>query len=274
MRIVRHRLTDAAPWPVVQRPSRNMGGVCSPDFLVIHYTAGGGAEESITWLCSPQSKASAHVVIGRDGAISQLVPFDRIAWHAGRSDWRGRSGLNGCSIGIELDNAGRLERRAGGWKSWTGRPYPDDDVMEACHRNESRSCGWHGYTEAQLASTMALSAALVEKYGLTDVLGHDDISPGRKADPGPAFPMDSFRAQLLGRREDAAERFRTSAVLNIRTGAGTQHAPLPQSPLPLGTDVEVVDSHGSWRLVDVIGTVGSDNDVQGWVHEKFLAPAS
>lgn len=273
MRIVRHRLVDGGPWPVAQRPSRNMGGPCSPDYLVMHYTAGGGAEESIAWLCSPQSKASAHVVIARDGAITQLVPFDRVAWHAGKSEWRGRSGLNACSIGIELDNAGRLERRGGRWQSWTGRSYGDDEVVEACHRNESRTCGWHNFPEAQLASALDLSSALMERYQFRDVLGHDDISPGRKADPGPAFPMESFRARLMGRLADEPDRFVTTASLNIRAGAGTQHPTLPQSPLPKGTEVDVLDARGTWRLVDVVGEIAGVNDVQGWVHAKFLVPA-
>ena len=71
----------------------------------MHYTAGASAESSIDWLTNPDARASAHVLIARDGGITQLVPFDRRAWHAGRSRWKDRTGLNGWSFGIELDNA-------------------------------------------------------------------------------------------------------------------------------------------------------------------------
>jgi N-acetylmuramoyl-L-alanine amidase len=73
------------------------------DTIVIHYTAGSSRESSVSTLINPGSKASAHLVIGRDGKITQLVPFDTIAWHAGNSSYKGRVGLNSYSIGIEID---------------------------------------------------------------------------------------------------------------------------------------------------------------------------
>ena len=79
-----------------------------PRFLVIHYTASHGLEETLDWFTDPESRASAHFVVGRDGRIVQLVPLDRRAWHAGDSAWQGRVGMNAHAIGIELVNAGRL----------------------------------------------------------------------------------------------------------------------------------------------------------------------
>ena len=82
-----------------------------PDTIIIHYTAGRDAESSAKYLCKDNVKASAHLVIGRDGKIIQLVPFDTITWHAGTSEYGSKKGLNKYSIGIELDNAGILKKR-------------------------------------------------------------------------------------------------------------------------------------------------------------------
>ena len=81
--------------------------------IVLHYTAGTSAESSALFLTRPDVSASAHVVIGREGEVFQLVPFNIEAWHAGKSWYAGRGGLNRYSIGIELDNLGKL-RFSGG----------------------------------------------------------------------------------------------------------------------------------------------------------------
>lgn len=276
MKITRHRLFDDDDNAFRWHQSPNHGGKLEPEYLVIHYTAGRNLEESVDWLGRKVSKASAHVVIGRDGTIVQQVSFDRVAWHAGASAWEGRVGLNRWSIGIELDNAGRLTRHGSRWRAWFGGTYDPDSVLEATHKHESEPAGWHVYTPEQLDAALKLATTLVEKYGLRDIIGHDDISPGRKSDPGPAFPMSSFRARIFGRREEESLIHRSMAVLNIRTGPGTQHTRLEDGPLPVGTRVEVIGQQGSWRLVDVLDTVNGVSDVQGWVHHRFLerAPAN
>jgi N-acetylmuramoyl-L-alanine amidase len=272
MKIQRHRL-QADPGAAFDfQASPNVGDRFEPRYLVMHYTAGRSTAESVRWLCARAAGASAHLVIGRDGSVTQLVPFDRVAWHAGPSRWQGLTGLNQHAIGIELDNAGRLTRQGGAWRAWFGATYTDDEVMEATHKHETVSSGWHVYTPEQIDRSLEVAAALIRAYDLEDVLGHEDISPGRKSDPGPAFPMASFRSRLLGRRDDAPPRFAASAALNIREGPGTMHAKLAMSPLPPGTEVEVLRESGVWRFVDVVGEVGGDHDVQGWVHGDYLRP--
>jgi N-acetylmuramoyl-L-alanine amidase len=113
----------------------------------------------------------------------------------------------------------------------------------------------------------------VGRYNLRDVIGHDDISPGRKSDPGPAFPMDSFRSRIFGRREDEMPEYYALAALNIRTGPGTRHEALPGSPLPPGTRMQVIRAQDSWRLVDVLDVVNGIDDLEGWVHSRFIANA-
>ncbi len=271
MNIVDHRLRTEpdAPVPFVQSP--NVGGALDPSYLVIHFTAGASAQSSVNWLTNDMARASAHLVIGRDGTITQLVPFNRVAWHAGASRWNGLTGLNRHSIGIELDNAGRLTRQGGKWRAWFGGTIADDQVMEATHKHESDPCGWHLFTPEQVEATLEVSQAILRAYpGIRDILGHDDISPGRKTDPGPAFPMGSLRSRLLGRDEDGMPAFETITALNIRRGPGTQHEPLPISPLPNGTRLDVLREQGSWRLVDVVGDVEGEGDVQGWVHGRYI----
>jgi N-acetylmuramoyl-L-alanine amidase len=177
-----------------------------PDAVVIHFTAGASLESSVRTLSSPDSKASAHVVVGRDGTIVQLVPFDVVAWHAGASSLGNRSGLNKFSIGIEIDNAGRLTQTASGdFMTWFGRRIAREDAVQGVHRNESTPSWWHVFTEQQIERVSELVTLLINTYPIAIVVGHEEIAPGRKSDPGPAFPLDRLRDRWLGagRQEDA-----------------------------------------------------------------------
>lgn len=276
MRIRNHRLVDDAH-TIDFIPSPNIGGIIEPRYLVVHYTAGSSVAGCIDWFKTPSSKVSAHLVIARDGSVTQMVPFNRLAKHAGKSQWGSLDGLNRHSIGIELDNAGQLMLSGGRWVSPVSRrSYSDDEVTLALHRNDppgTPPCGWHAYTETQLAVTLEVCLALAHHYALIDVLGHDDIAPMRKRDPGPDFPMASVRARVLGRDDDST-RYRTTAELNVRSGAGTEFPLQPGSPLTLGTEVEVLARKGVWWQIDVVGTANGVSDIVGWCHSKFLATAS
>lgn len=159
---------------------------------VVHFTAGATALSSIAWWRKPAAKGtSAHIVIDRDGKIFQCRPFNKTAGHAGISRWQDPTtkvlykGLNSCSIGIELANAGddvELARR------WTSLP-----LTRAKHRNESVVKEWETYPPAQLSACAKLLAELTDHYDLDDITGHDCIAPERKVDPGPAFPMKEMR---------------------------------------------------------------------------------
>jgi N-acetylmuramoyl-L-alanine amidase len=272
MQVKRHRLVvdDEA---VELVPTPNVGsGRLAATYLVIHYTAGRSLESSVAWLTNPQAGASAHLVIGRDGRIVQLAPFDRVTWHAGESRWRGVTGLNRHSIGIELDNAGILERKGGVLQAWFGGAYPETEAVEAAHRNDGVMRWWHVFTEPQIEATAQAARALVQHYGLAEVIGHDDIAPGRKKDPGPAFPMDSVRSFAMGRAAGELPRFVTTTALNIRKGPGIEFERLPQSPLAEGTRLVVTATAGSWCAVDVLDTHGNP-DLTGWVHGDFIRPA-
>ena len=155
-------------------------------FLVVHFTSGASAESSIEFWRSRAAKgASAHVVIDRDGTVYQTRPFNRTCGHAGVSAWVGFKNLNTCSIGIELANAGddaALGRR------WSSLP-----LVSAAHKNGGPVKRWEAYPLALLAACEQVAKVLTARYQLDDIVGHDDIAPTRKNDPGPAFPMARLR---------------------------------------------------------------------------------
>lgn len=279
MKIINHQLCqdDGTPYPF--RESPNKGGTMQPKYLVMHYTAGPNAEQAIKWLINPTAQASAHLVIGRDGGITQLVPFNIVAWHAGKSEWQGIVGLNSHSIGIELDNTGPLSRSGNDWVAWFGTRYPSEQVIEAAHKfapGEIR--GWQLYTPDQLFAAIEVSNLLVRHYQLKDVLGHEDIAPGRKSDPGPAFPMENFRSRLFGRPDEPdieqqpeqPKVYRTTSKLNVRSGPGSQYPSLEGSPLPRGAKLAKLAEQDGWFKVDVLDIVNGVMDLQGWVHGRYI----
>jgi N-acetylmuramoyl-L-alanine amidase len=178
-------------------------------YLVHHYTAGRSYESSLAWFKDPTSKVSAHFLVGRDGRVVQMVPLDEPAWHAGKdSEWKPRGqlladkGLNFYAIGIEFDNHGPLTWIPGkGHQTWFGKTVSPSEVVEV----EPSMPGafnrrfWHSYSEEQIEIAQNLSMAIVRGLGLMDILGHSDIAPGRKQDPGPAFPLAHIRSLVLGR---------------------------------------------------------------------------
>ena len=200
MKVSNHILLDDHDQPGTFEPTDHRNGVISPIYIVMHYTAGTTARSAINWFQRPESKASSHLIIDRDGSITQMVALNRRAWHAGVSRWGELSDINTYSVGIELVNAGKLTKRLDGqWLSSSKSVVSAADVSIARHKNESTDAGWQEYTEQQLMALVAAGQAIASKYGIVDVLGHDDIAPTRKVDPGPLFPMSSIRSRILGR---------------------------------------------------------------------------
>lgn len=151
----------------VERPSPNFNDRKgeSVQFLVLHYTAMATAEDAIRRLCDPTTGVSAHYVVGEDGTVYRLVAEEKRAWHAGVSFWDGATDLNSSSVGIEIANTGDA-------------PYP----------------------EVQMQSVIALSKAIVNRHKIRSfhVVGHSDIAPDRKPDPGELFDWQSLAATGLG----------------------------------------------------------------------------
>jgi len=273
--IKNHVLMDGTT-PINFIKSPHTGGALKSVFLVIHYTASGPSSDIGKYFSNPSAGVSAHIVVRRDGTITQCVAFNKVAFHAGQSSWIGQSGksyvgLNKHAVGIEIENWGPLKRNGSGWVSWTGQPVDSGLVIEAKHKFGTPNCGWEIYTEAQITSCIELAKAICSAYNITEIVGHDDISPGRKSDPGPAWNMRSFVAKVFGRASNEGDFFtvRSPTGLNIRTRPGIDGALLRPEPLPDGTRVRVLAAEDQWRLVTVLN---DDNklDFSGWVHGAFL----
>ena len=184
-----------------------------PDTVVLHYTAGDSLVGALDhWEDIP---ASAHFVVDRDGSVTQVVPFNRVAWHCGRSQWRAWTGemrfdLNAYAIGIELVNPGKLSTlgtahatawnegtvEVDRWQTWYGKDWPEYKAVQV------GGGWWATYPEAQVNATIALLEILQRELQwsldieLKEIIGHSDIAPGRKQDPGQAWPMARAKAVL------------------------------------------------------------------------------
>lgn len=267
--IKNHRVVDFK-----QDSTPNVSGpLATPRFIVMHYTAGSTAAGAIATLKNPtvKGKPSAHVVIDRDGSGTQLVPFDTVANHAGISEWQGFVGLNRHSIGIELVNVGYVRKRADGrWRTDLGGLVKSSEVIVARHRNGGEELGWQTYPADQLECAMDLCRALLPAYpSLRGITGHDYISPGRKLDPGPAFPDLRFAGLAEGRSdpEPEARLFETTAdALNVRGGPGVEFEKLTWGPLQRGTVVRVLAERGAWRSIETT----REPRQSGFVHGDFL----
>ena len=167
-----------------------------PDAIVFHYTGSNGLESALKSALDKKVDLSMHLIIGRDGKIAQLLPFDAIAWHAGRSEYNGRKLYNNYSIGIHLVNAGQLNLENGSYRAWFGKTIDKNDVEQAMWPNAKQVTYWHKYTPIQIERAEQIVDLLIEKYNIREILGHNEISPGRKMDPGPLFPLKEMRAQL------------------------------------------------------------------------------
>lgn len=273
MQIKNHLLIKDDGNAVSFKATPNKGGRFTPQYLVMHYTAATTASSAISWFQNSNAQASAHLLIDRDGSITQFAPFNVITWHAGKSQWQGFVGLNQFSIGIELVNGGRLAKSGNKWICPVdNRTIAVDEVIIARHKNDHIESGWQEYTEQQLEASINVAALLVKTYSLKDVVGHEDISPIRKSDPGPAFPMSSFHSKAMGRNDKGSGDVKNSVEINIRSGAGSSFPTLTQA-LPIGTQMLVLRSEGTWSFVEVLQPVHGIMDLEGWVSTKFLVPA-
>lgn len=146
-------------------PSPNHGKRLLPvSMLVLHYTEMKPVESAVERLCDPEAEVSAHYLISEEGEVIQLVSEAHRAWHSGSSYWRGIKDVNSASIGIELDHPGHDEANG----------------------------GYRGFSEAQFEALVPLVSRIVKQYDIprANVVGHSDVAPIRKLDPGELFPWD------------------------------------------------------------------------------------
>ncbi len=163
------------------------------DTIVIHYTANGSIEDTIAWFQNPANKVSAHYVVGLDGQIVLMVPVAKRAYHAGVSSLSGRTGVNAFSIGIELVNWGPIKLRDESFFAWPGdytHHFEGDTPLLIAGEY------WQPYPEPQLTALEQLIQLLREEHPIQWIVGHNEIAPERKMDPGPAFPWERIRSNV------------------------------------------------------------------------------
>jgi N-acetylmuramoyl-L-alanine amidase len=145
---------------ILDTPSSKFGERSLPiTMIVLHYTGMQDGPSALARLRDPDAKVSAHYLVEEDGTVCRLVTEEMRAWHAGRSHWRGITDVNSASVGIEIVNPGH---------EWGYRPF----------------------TEEQIDALIPLVAAIKGRHGITrgNIVGHSDIAPARKRDPGELFP--------------------------------------------------------------------------------------
>jgi N-acetylmuramoyl-L-alanine amidase len=176
-------------------PSPNIGEKFTsglPDTIILHYTATMDAARAIYMLSDPAREVSAHLVVDRDGRITQLVPFNTIAWHAGKSKWGERESLNKFSIGIEIVNAGPLTLENKTFLTWDKLPIPNNEVYPRLNNNSEIEY-WHIYPKRQIEVLEFICKNLISTYNIKAILAHSEIAPDRKIDPGPALNLENFK---------------------------------------------------------------------------------
>ena len=268
-----HRLHHADS-PITFHRSPHSGGTIQPQGIILHDTAGRlDKGTTVAWFLDKRAKASAHLVVERDSGLTQLVPFNTKAWHAGQSILNGRSGCNAFSIGIEIVNPGKLDQVAGGYRPWFKQLYTEADGDIRAATTAQHGAGfWMDYSSEQIEVVTAVCCALVAKYNLTFIEPHWSVSPGRKIDTNPLFPLDYLRGRAFGRSEgddEPALRQVIATSLNVRGGPGIDFEKMDWGPLPEGSVVQVLgeelDERGErWSFI-------LHQKKKGWVCERYLA---
>jgi N-acetylmuramoyl-L-alanine amidase len=154
---------------MTQCPSPNFDERRLPvSMIVLHYTGMPDAEGALARLMSPEAGVSAHYLVKEDGEVIQLVDEENRAWHAGKSYWRGITDVNSASVGIEIVNPGH-------------------------------EFGYRNFPDEQIASVIPLVADIKERHGIGrgNIVGHSDVAPGRKEDPGELFPWGALAKRRL-----------------------------------------------------------------------------
>lgn len=189
---------------VIQTPSPNFNEridkktnklITNPTYIILHYTSGCTAKKAFKTLSNFFRPVSAHYLIGANGNITQLVDESKRAWHAGKSSWKKNDQLNSYSIGIEIVNPGFSELDQ----------EPCTENFEIWNKKNGQKVSgssyfWYSFTQDQIQSVITLCKDIINRYNIKpeNILGHSDIAPGRKVDPGPLFPWQELAEQGIG----------------------------------------------------------------------------
>lgn len=191
-------LVDSAGKTVAVADATYNGDRMRPPKLIVFHSTYGSDGGGVRLLTSKSvGGGSAHVIIDRDGTVTQLVPFDVTAYHVSNdTGWNGITDINHQSISIEFSNYGEIEGSPGAWTR-DEQKFPDEAVFVTQPDAQGRVHGWERFTDAQLAAAERIVAALITKYpSIEAIVGHADLSKSTHTDPGPALSLVRFRALL------------------------------------------------------------------------------
>jgi N-acetylmuramoyl-L-alanine amidase len=177
---------------------KNKEPIQNLETVVIHSTAGSNALAIVRYFTTPNTPASAHLLIARDGKIYQMVDFQTQSWHAGKSQLLGKTDINTLSVGIELENAGLLKQHDKRYYAWFGKKIPESQVVQLVNPQTGFHAYWQTYTEKQLDKLTEVCKLLLFNYKIRRIVGHSEISLTGNIDPGPAFPLPDFKKLIYG----------------------------------------------------------------------------
>jgi N-acetylmuramoyl-L-alanine amidase len=280
LNIKNHRF-DSVPF----NAARWVGGKIKPEVLIMHDTAGRlDKGNSARYLQSNPSKASVHLVVERDGSIEQQVAFNMRANHAGKSRYNGQEWCNNFTIGVEIVNPGKMARGKSGFaRAWYGQELNIEEYgIQWLETKEHGEGYFMPYTEEQIAAAEKIAVALFAKYSsLIDIQTHWYISPGRKIDTNPLFPLEQIRSRVMGREDFADETASDQSVdlgadMTVQVNAPGDTLNMRRWPsfnpniigaIPHGTIVPILRSGEfagrEWSLVVYGGK-------EGWVVDSYL----
>jgi N-acetylmuramoyl-L-alanine amidase len=232
-----------------------------PDMIVIHYTASRTHKGALAAMMGGR-QVSAHLLIDTDGTIYQLSDLNTITWHAGVSEYGGRKNLNNCSIGIEVVNVGFLKKVGEGkFVDAYQQAVDPSQVYQGKHRNKCTTPQyWYKYPQVQVEKIFEVCEAICQTYDIQYIVGHEEIAPCRKQDPGPAFPLDELRRKLLS----AIAPNTKGTVKNQGAGIYIEADENSQriEDLDEGEEIRLQARKGDWLKVK--------EKMQGWVATKFI----
>jgi N-acetylmuramoyl-L-alanine amidase len=260
MKITDHRLKKGA---FVQAHAFG-GALANPTLIVLHDTANRAQPgETVRWFSSAACKTSAHFVVERDGSITQMVECSRKAFHAGQSNFNGRGFCNGFAIGIEIDNPGKLDKNGRAWFHKKGEAGYDG--IEPRTTKEHGAGYWLPYTPQQVKAVTDLCKALVAAYpSIKDIATHWIISPGRKIDTNPLFPLKQVQAAVFGHAPTEREKISVAAAVSAAAQSQTVRM---QIAAPFVLLAGYISDGGQWLMDVIMGLVaqlpGLGNDIEG-----------
>jgi len=244
-------------------------------FIIMHITTGIAMKSTINTFINPDNEVSAHLVIGRDGRVVQMVPFDHAAYHAGGGYWEEQGAFNWHSIGIEVDNAGNLADGADSVYERRSRiTIPEGDYERVRYWRDYKEKPWHSFPQVQLEVTFKIVKALERHFRpIQEILEHERISLLTRTDPGPLFPMGKLRTEVLGTDKLNFKRWRVVGATMLYENS---HYQAPKDSYPTWpkqlSDCEVKilnDSCNYWHLIEIVKHKNKSwKSRKGWVRRN------